>query len=93
MRRLSFAHKRRGDLTAAVALWREAARNGQIYAYGELAKFYEEHRQRDYNEAAQWTQAALALVSAPDCPRDERRWLADLEHRLARLYTKLGGQL
>jgi tetratricopeptide (TPR) repeat protein len=90
VRRLSFAHKRRGNLTTAVALWREAARSGQIYAHVELAKFYE-HKQRDCSEAAQWTRAALALVNAPDFPRHEcRRWLADLEHRLARLHRKLG---
>jgi uncharacterized protein YprB with RNaseH-like and TPR domain len=90
VRRLSFAQKRRGNLSAAVALWCEAARRGQIYAYVELAKFYE-HQQRDYNQAAEWTQAALALVNAPDFPRPERcRWLADLEHRLARLHTRLG---
>jgi uncharacterized protein YprB with RNaseH-like and TPR domain len=90
VRRLSLAQKRCDNLSAAVVLWREAARSGQIYAYVELAKFYE-HQQCDYNEAAQWTEAALALVNAPDFPRYEcRRWLADLEHRLARLHTKLG---
>jgi uncharacterized protein YprB with RNaseH-like and TPR domain len=90
VRRLSFAQKRCGNLPAAVALWCEAAGSGQIYAHVELAKFYE-HQQRDYGEAAQWTQAALALVNAPDFPRYEcRRWLADLEHRLARLHRKAG---
>jgi len=89
VRRLSFAQKRRGNLSSAVALWRQAARNGQIYAHVELAKFYE-HKQRDYAEAAQWTQAALALVNAPGFPRHEcSRWLAELEHRLARLHRKL----
>jgi uncharacterized protein YprB with RNaseH-like and TPR domain len=89
VRRLSFVQKRRGNLSAAVALWREAARSGQIYAHIELAKFYE-HQRRDYSEAAQWTQAALALVNAPDFPRQAYgRWLADLEHRLARLHRKL----
>lgn len=91
VRRLSFVQKRRGNLSAAVALWREAARGGQIYPHVEVAKFYE-HKQRDYSEAAQWTHAALALVNALDFPRHEcRRWLADLEHRLARLHRKLGG--
>ena len=90
VRRLSFAQKRRGNLSAAVALWREAARSGQIYAHIELAKFYE-HKRRDYSEAAQWTHAALALINAPDFPRHAHgRWLADLEHRLARLHRKLG---
>ena len=89
VRRLSFAQKRRGNLSAACASWREAAGSGQIYAHVELAKFYE-HQQRDYSEAAQWTQAAIALVNAPDFPRHERsRWQTDLEHRLARLHRKL----
>ena len=89
VRRLSFAQKRRGNLSAAVALWREAARSGRIYAHIELAKFYE-HKRRDYSEAAQWTHAALALVNAPDFPRHARgRWVTALEHRLARLYRKL----
>jgi len=91
VRRLSFIQKQSGNLSAAVALWREAARSGQIYAHVELAKFYE-HQQGDYSEAAQWTHAALDLVNAPDFPRHAcRRWLADLEHRLARLHKKLGG--
>ena len=91
VRRLSFAQKRCGNLPAAVALWREAARSGQIYAHVELAKFYE-HKQRDYSEAAQWTHAALAVVNAPDFPGHAcDRWLADLEHRLGRLHRKLGG--
>jgi len=89
VRRLSFAQKRRGNLSAACASWREAAGSGQIYAHVELAKFYE-HKQRDYAEAAQWTQAAIALVNAPGFPRHERsRRLAELEHRLARLHRKL----
>lgn len=91
VRWLSFVQKRRDNLSAAIELWRKAAHNGgQIYAHVELAKFYE-HRQRDYSEAARWTQAAIALVSAPDFPRHERkRWLDDLKHRLARLHRKLG---
>ena len=89
VRRLSFAQKRRGDLSAAAALWRQAAHSGHIYAHVELAKFYE-HKQRDYAEAAQWTQAAISLVNAPGFPRHEcSRWLAELEHRLARLHRKL----
>jgi uncharacterized protein YprB with RNaseH-like and TPR domain len=88
-RRLSFLHKRRGDLLAAVALWRQAAGDGQVYAHVELAKYYE-HRARDYDEAAGWTQAAMALVEAPAFPGGARqRWLAELEHRLARLRRKL----
>jgi hypothetical protein len=92
VRWLSFVQKRRDKLSAAVELWCKAAHNGQIYAHVELAKFYE-HRERDYGEAAQWTQTAIALVNRPDFPRHERRrWLDDLKHRLARLHRKLGSE-
>jgi uncharacterized protein YprB with RNaseH-like and TPR domain len=88
-RRLSLAHRRRGDLAAALATWRLAAEGRQIYAHVELAKYYE-HQARDYREAARWTQAALNLLNTPTFPRHERRlWLADLQHRLARLQRKL----
>ncbi len=89
LRRLSFLQRRRGDWSAAVELWQQAAEGRQIYAYVELAKFYE-HQARHYQEAVHWTRAALALVNAPRFPRSERRrWHADLEHRLARLQRKL----
>jgi tetratricopeptide (TPR) repeat protein len=89
VQRLSFVHKRRGEMLAAVALWRQAAEGGQLYAHLELAKYYE-HQARDYRQAADWTQAAMALVEVPGFPRPERRrWTADLEHRLARLQRRL----
>jgi uncharacterized protein YprB with RNaseH-like and TPR domain len=89
VRRLSFVQKRRGDLAAALGLWRRAAEGGHVYAHVELAKYYE-HRARDYKQASDWTQAAIALVDTPDFPRHARQgWLADLEHRLARLRRKL----
>lgn len=88
VRRLSFTHKRCGDLPAAVIWWRQAAHGGQVYAHVELAKFYE-HKERDYRQAAYWTETAIALVHAPEFPRQARRqWLAELEHRLARLQRK-----
>ena len=88
-RRLSLIHRRQGDLTAAVEVWSQAAAGRQIYAHVELAKFYE-HKQRDFETARQWTQTALDLVSARHQAHSERRkWLADLEYRLARLHRKL----
>ena len=85
-RRLAVVHRRRGEMEAAIELWRSAAGNRQIYAHVELAKYYE-HKARDYTEAAQWTRAALVIVheSAPDARRE---WLAALEHRLKRLEAK-----
>ena len=86
VQRLALVHRRRGELTAAIELWRNAAGNRQIYAFVELAKYYE-HKARDYTEAAQWTRAALAIVSESS-PDARREWLAELEHRLKRLETK-----
>ncbi len=87
--RLSFIQKRQENWPAAVALWEQAAESRQIYAYVELAKFYE-HRARDYDEAGRWTEAALSLIDAPHCPQAKRRqWLAALRHRLARLQRKM----
>lgn len=89
LRRLSRVQRRRGDLAAAVELWQQAAAGRQIDAHVELAKFYE-HTARDYDAAMHWTQAALALLDAPNYPRlERRRWRSDLEHRLARLQRKL----
>jgi hypothetical protein len=69
-------------------LWRGAAGTRQVYAFVELAKYYE-HRARDYAEAIAQTRAALAIVTAADFPRDARtQWLGELEHRLARLERK-----
>jgi hypothetical protein len=54
-----------------------------------LAKICE-HKQRDYAAALQWTQAAIDLVTAPTTPWSTRdRWLAELEHRLARLRRRI----
>jgi hypothetical protein len=89
VRRLSLVHKRRGDLLAAVDLWRQAAGGRQMYAHVELAKYYE-HRARDFSEAANWTQAAIALVDASSTLGHAHQCsLAELEHRLARLRRKL----
>jgi uncharacterized protein YprB with RNaseH-like and TPR domain len=85
VQRLSFIQKRGGAWETATALWREAAQGGAVYACVELAKYYE-HQQKDYQEAARWTLAAIAQVDAPGYPHPARqRWLADLHHRLARL--------
>jgi hypothetical protein len=75
-------------MASAVELWRGAAGTRQVYAFVELAKYYE-HQARDYAEAVRWTRDALAVVCAPNAPlRLRAEWQADLEHRLARLEKK-----
>lgn len=86
--RWSLMEKRRENLPAAVEIWRQAASRNEIYAFVELAKFYE-HRLRDYPQAIHWTESAIALVRSRRVSRLEReRWLPELEHRLARLRRK-----
>jgi uncharacterized protein YprB with RNaseH-like and TPR domain len=88
MQRLSFIQKRRDNWPAAIDLWQQAAGEGEIYAHVELAKYYE-HRLCDLSEATRWTIAALQRVTAPGYPHASRqRWLANLEHRLARVRRK-----
>jgi hypothetical protein len=88
VRRYARLQRRRGDLASAVELWRDATATRQVYAFVELAKYYE-HRARDYAQALAQTRAALALVTAADFPRDARKeWIGELEHRLARLERK-----
>jgi uncharacterized protein YprB with RNaseH-like and TPR domain len=88
VQRLSILQKRRGDLDQAVRWWEQAAAEGHVYAYVELAKYYE-HRQKDYTEALRWSRAALAHVNEADFPPYARQyWLEELEHRASRLERK-----
>jgi hypothetical protein len=87
--RLALVQRRQGNLAAAVSLWEQAAAGRQLYAHVELAKYYE-HQQRDFATAQHWAQTALALLkSCPLNQAERRQWLADLNHRLARLQRKL----
>jgi tetratricopeptide (TPR) repeat protein len=86
--RLSVLQKRRGDFEQAIQLWEKAASQGHIYAFVELAKYYE-HRQRDVKSALKWTKSALKEVDRADMPAYIRRhWQEELKHRRARLETK-----
>ena len=86
--RLSVLQKRRGDFEEAIRLWEKAASEGHIYAYVELAKYYE-HRQRDVKSALKWTKAALKEVGHADLPVYIRKhWQEELKHRRARLEEK-----
>jgi uncharacterized protein YprB with RNaseH-like and TPR domain len=90
VRRLSVLQKRRGDFKEAVPLWEQAADQGHIYAFIELAKYYE-HRQRDPKSALKWTNAAQSRVDKSDLPAYIRNhWKDELNHRRRRLEGKLG---
>jgi uncharacterized protein YprB with RNaseH-like and TPR domain len=89
MRRLALLLRRCGCVDEAVAVWQQAAGAQHVYAHVELAKHCE-HKLRDYEQAAHWTQTAIDLVTASGLTRRERaRWLAELTHRLSRLQRKI----
>jgi uncharacterized protein YprB with RNaseH-like and TPR domain len=88
VQRLSTLQRRRGDLEAAVILWKKAAAGGHIYAHVELAKYYE-HHVRDFTEALKWTARAKELVDIQEMPAyEQRHWNEELEHRKKRLDEK-----
>jgi TPR repeat protein len=90
VKRLSILQKRRGDLAEAIRWWEQAAGQGHIYAYIELAK-YHEHQQRNAGEAIHWTERARDQAEAREMPAFMRKhWLEEIEHRLARLRRKAG---
>jgi len=90
VRRLSVLQKRRGDFDEAIHLWEEAADNGHIYAFVELAKYYE-HKMRDIKSALKWTKSAQRQIEKSDLPvYIQKHWLEELAHRRQRLETKLG---
>lgn len=90
VKRLSILHKRRGDLEEAVRLWEASAKRGHLYAFIELAKYYE-HKRRDVKSALKWTKSALKLVEKTDMPAYARKyWVEEIGHRMERLKRKAG---
>ncbi|MEW6288122.1 MAG: ribonuclease H-like domain-containing protein [Chloroflexota bacterium] len=90
VKRLSILQKRRGDLDEAVRLWEQAAKRGHLYAFIELAKFYE-HQRRDVKQALKWAKSALKQAEQAEMPAYVRRhWLEEIRHRLERLNRKAG---
>ena len=88
VKRLSILQKRRGDLKEAVRLWEEAAEQGHLYAFIELAKHHE-HRERDIRTALRWTKSARERAEAMEMPAYMREhWLDEIAHRLERLERK-----
>jgi uncharacterized protein len=91
LQRLSFLYKRREEFMQAIPLWEEAALNGKLYAYVELAKIYE-HTLCDLSQAHDWTQKAIKWIEKSNFPLYERAyWQPELEHRLERLNRKIAG--
>jgi uncharacterized protein YprB with RNaseH-like and TPR domain len=89
LQRLSFLLKRNDDWSGAISLWEEAAGHQELYAFVELAKYYE-HRVKDLEKARTWTLQALDVTDKVHIPAYEFHfWQQDLEHRLERLERRL----
>lgn len=89
VKRLSILQRRRGDIEEAVKWWEQAAGEGQIYAYVELAKHYE-HRIKDFHKANLYAKMAMELVDKETTPHyAQLHWKAEIEHRLERLERKM----
>jgi len=88
VKRLSILQKKRGDLTEAVRLWEQAAGQGHLYAFIELAKHHE-HKIRDIKTALKWTRSARDCAEKMEMPAYMRKhWLDEIAHRLERLERK-----
>ncbi|MFZ2097855.1 MAG: ribonuclease H-like domain-containing protein [Anaerolineales bacterium] len=89
LQRLSFLHKRNNNYDAAIPLWEQAASRRNLYAFEELAKYYEHHA-LDIEMARKWTLDALEYLDSGDLPSIEKLpWEAVYQHRLERLERKL----
>ena len=73
--RLSFLLKRKGDWNAAGALWEQAAQDQELYAFEELAKYYE-HHSRDLEAAHYWASSKMVLESSSLSRSERDRWKA-----------------
>ena len=92
--RLSFLHKHNNNYLAAIPLWEQAASQRKMYAYEELAKYYEHHA-RDLPTALKWTLDALENLDLDqaDSPSIEGPlWKPEFQHRLQRLQRKLAAK-
>ena len=89
VQRYAFLLKRREDWPAALSLWEEAADHHALYAFEELAKYYE-HRVKEISNAYEWTTTAISILSDKAMPAYEYHfWQERFEHRLARLERRL----
>ena len=89
LERFSFLLKRKEEWASAISLWEMAADNSALYAFEELAKYYE-HRDKDLSLAHAWTTKGLDILEKELLPAYEyHRWRESLLYRLDRLERKL----
>jgi hypothetical protein len=89
VRRFSFLLKRQEDWESALTLWESAAAQDQLYAFEELAKYYEHHA-RELDKAREWTLGGIAALERQYLPAYAyHRWKDELDHRLSRLDERI----
>ena len=91
MRDLAYLLKRQERRAEALFWWQQLVEGSDaVYACEELAKHYEWHDQ-DLPQAIAWTERAIILAEALPPGLQRRETLAELDHRLARLQSKIYG--
>lgn len=86
--RLSLLYKHDNNYPAAIPLWEQAAARRKIFAYEELAKYYEHHA-IDLEMAIKWTEEALDFLDSAVLAKTEIMiWKPEFKHRLERLRRK-----
>ncbi len=89
LQRYALLYRRQERWEAAIDLWKKAAEHGWLDAIIELAKYYE-HQAREYTQALQWTDEAIAVTDRMDLPFWQKKsMLEELAHRRARLAKRL----
>jgi uncharacterized protein YprB with RNaseH-like and TPR domain len=87
--RLSLVHKHKNNYRLAIPLWEQAASKKRLFAYEELAKYFEHHAV-DLELALKWTQEALEYIESAALPASElMQWKPEFQHRLHRLQKKI----
>jgi len=91
--RLSMLHKNQKDYKSAIALWEQAASRKRLFAFEELAKYYE-HVAQEPQTALKWTLDALEQIeSTSPADSDMAAWRYEFQHRLQRLERKIKSRI
>lgn len=85
---LAWLYRRKEDFESATDLWELAAKDDEIYAHVEMAKFHE-HKNTDFKRARSYTEKAIKIMESSKTARYDRlHWRPLLEHRLERIIRK-----